>query len=265
MSDVPRSAPKPTAFELKSAQLPLVALLVKTADVAVLSAQWEAQYGSTPDFFDQEPLVVDLTPISSQVDVVPDFKAIIRLLNRHRVCAIAVKGGSEAQMQAAVAAGLVAAPDAVVVQAKTPAERVPVAPAAPSPAASLPPVIPPPSAPQFLPPLVVDKPLRSGQQVYAKGGDLVLLAGMSPGSEIIADGSIHCYGPLRGRALAGARGDTSARIFSTNFGPELVSIAGVYRTFERGIPQSVGGRGAQVRLTGTDNLHTLEITPLQPS
>ena len=63
--------------------------------------------------------------------------------------------------------------------------------------------------------------------------------------------------------LAGARGDTSARIFSTNFGPELVSIAGVYRTFERGIPQTVAGRGAQVRLTGSDNLHTLEITPLQ--
>ena len=115
------------------------------------------------------------------------------------------------------------------------------------------------------PTLIVDRPLRSGQQVYAKGGDLVLLAGMSPGSEIIADGSIHCYGPLRGRALAGARGDTSARIFSTNFGPELVSIAGVYRTFERGIPQSVGGRGAQVRLTGTDNLHTLEIIALQSS
>jgi len=67
------------------------------------------------------------------------------------------------------------------------------------------------------------------------------------------------------RVLAGARGDTTARIFSTNFGPELVSIAGVYRTFERGIPQSVGGRSAQVRLTGTDNLHTLEIIALQSS
>ncbi|HMV65194.1 MAG TPA: septum site-determining protein MinC, partial [Rhodocyclaceae bacterium] len=110
--------------------------------------------------------------------------------------------------------------------------------------------------------LVVDKPLRSGQQVYAKGGDLVLLAGVSPGAEVIADGSIHCYGPLRGRALAGARGDHTARIFSTNFGPELVSIAGVYRTFERGIPQAVAGRGTQVRLTGSDALHTLEITPL---
>ncbi|HMV19607.1 MAG TPA: septum site-determining protein MinC, partial [Rhodocyclaceae bacterium] len=132
---------------------------------------------------------------------------------------------------------------------------------APEPA---PAAVTPPPAPAAVPTatLVVDKPLRSGQQVYAKGGDLVLLAGVSPGAEVIADGSIHCYGPLRGRALAGARGDHTARIFSTNFGPELVSIAGVYRTFERGIPQAVAGRGTQVRLTGSDALHTLEITPL---
>ena len=115
------------------------------------------------------------------------------------------------------------------------------------------------------PGMMQTSPVRSGQQVYADNRDLTCLAAVGAGAEVIADGSIHIYGPLRGRALAGARGDTSARIFSTNFGPELVSIAGVDRTFERGIPQSVGGRGAQVRLTGTDNLHTLEITPLQPS
>ena len=115
------------------------------------------------------------------------------------------------------------------------------------------------------PAMVIDTPVRAGQRIYARGADLIITASVNNGAEVIADGSIHCYGPLRGRALAGARGDTSARIFSTNFGPELVSIAGVYRTFERGIPQSVGGRSAQVRLTGTDNLHTLEIIALQSS
>ena len=264
MSDVPRSAPKPTAFELKSAQLPLVALLVKTADVAVLSAQWEAQYGSTPDFFDQEPLVVDLTPISSQADVVPDFKAIIRLLHRHRVCAIAVKGGSEAQMQAAVAAGLVAAPDAVVVQAKTPAERVPVAPVAPSPAASLPPVIPPPSAPQFLPPLVVDKPLRSGQQVYAKGRDLVVLSIVNAGAEVIADGDIHVYATLRGKAMAGARGNEQARIFTLSMDAELVSIAGIYRNRETPLPTEVKGHPTMVTLHSGPDGDKLLLTPIRP-
>ncbi len=109
--------------------------------------------------------------------------------------------------------------------------------------------------------MFVDRPLRSGQQVYARGGDLVLLGGVSPGAEVIADGSIHCYGPLRGRAIAGAQGDSKARIIASNFGPELVSIAGVFRTFERGIPDNVAGRAAQVRLNGVDN--TLNIEPLQ--
>ena len=100
---------------------------------------------------------------------------------------------------------------------------------------------------------------------HVADADLIVLGSVSPGAEVIADGCIHCYGPLRGRALAGARGDTSARIMSSNFGPELVSIAGVYRTFEPGIPEPVAGRGAQVRLTGADNLHTLEIIALQSS
>jgi septum site-determining protein MinC len=108
--------------------------------------------------------------------------------------------------------------------------------------------------------MFVDRPLRSGQQVYARGADLVLIGGVSPGAEVIADGSIHCYGPLRGRAIAGAQGDERARIIASNFGPELVSIAGVFRTFERGIPETLAGRAAQVRLTGAE--HTLNIEPL---
>jgi septum site-determining protein MinC len=106
----------------------------------------------------------------------------------------------------------------------------------------------------------VDRPLRSGQQIYARGGDLVLLAGVSPGAEVIADGSIHCYGPLRGRAIAGAQGDTRARIFVTDFGPELVAIAGVFRTFENGIPEAVAGRPAQIRLAAAEQ--KLNIDPL---
>ena len=110
--------------------------------------------------------------------------------------------------------------------------------------------------------MFIDRPLRSGQQIYARGADLVLVGGVSPGAEVIADGSIHCYGPLRGRAIAGAQGDDRARIITSNFGPELVSIAGVFRTFERGIPETIAGRAAQVRLSGTEN--TLNIEALQP-
>jgi len=110
------------------------------------------------------------------------------------------------------------------------------------------------------PPMVVDKPLRSGQRVYARGGDLVVLAVVSFGAEVIADGSIHVYAPLRGRAIAGARGDTGARIFSTCMEPQLVSIAGIYRTTETPLPDTVLGRLAQVRLDGEKIL----VEPLGP-
>jgi len=100
------------------------------------------------------------------------------------------------------------------------------------------------------PALIVDRPLRSGQQVYARGGDLVVLAVVSYGAEVIADGSIHVYAPLRGRAVAGARGDTRARIFTTCMEPQLISIAGTYRTTETALPADVLGKPAQARLEG---------------
>ena len=98
--------------------------------------------------------------------------------------------------------------------------------------------------------MVIDKPLRSGQQVYARGTDLVVLAMVSFGAEVIADGNIHVYAPLRGRAIAGARGNIHARIFSTCMEPQLVSIAGIYRTTEVAISADVLGKSAQVRLDG---------------
>ncbi|HNF00592.1 MAG TPA: septum site-determining protein MinC, partial [Thauera aminoaromatica] len=134
------------------------------------------------------------------------------------------------------------------------------APAELAPAAA-PPPLPPPVAAAATPTMFVERPLRSGQQIYARGTDLVLLGGVSPGAEVIADGSIHCYGPLRGRAIAGAQGNQAARIVASNFGPELVSIAGVYRTFERGIPEAFAGKPTLVRLNGTD--HTLNLEALK--
>ena len=113
----------------------------------------------------------------------------------------------------------------------------------PAPAPAPAPVLEPRSAT-----LIVDKPLRSGQQVYARGGDLVVMAAVNFGAEVIADGSIHVYGPLRGRAIAGAKGNADARIFSTCMEPQLVSIAGTYRTTDTALPADVLGKPAQVRL-----------------
>ncbi|MES2937435.1 MAG: septum site-determining protein MinC [Pseudomonadota bacterium] len=237
----------PATFEIKSAQLPLVALLLKSADLQRLAEELNARFGDLPDFFDNDPLVIDLAPLQPQgdtaVDVPVDFPALLALLRRLRVMPIAAKGGSPAQMEAASAAGLAAAPDTVL--ASPPAARAETKsaqPPAPEPAVQ--PVAPPPSA------LVLDKPLRSGQQVYARGRDLVVMAMVNPGAEVIADGHIHVYAPLRGKAMAGARGNADARIFTLALDPELVSIAGVYRTSETPWPEALRGKPAQVRLAG---------------
>jgi septum site-determining protein MinC len=122
-----------------------------------------------------------------------------------------------------------------------PAAPAPVADPAPAPAAA-----PTPAAPAST--MVIDKPLRSGQRIYARGCDLIVLDIVSAGAEIIADGNIHVYAPLRGRAIAGALGDADARIFATCFEPELVAIAGVYRTFENDIPDQLAQKPVQVTL-----------------
>lgn len=96
--------------------------------------------------------------------------------------------------------------------------------------------------------VLITQPVRTGQQVYAKNADLILLAVVNQGAEVIADGNIHVYAPLRGRALAGAGGDKAARIFTQCMQAELVSIAGVYRTIEQGLPPDIASKPAQVSL-----------------
>ncbi|MGE0329097.1 MAG: septum site-determining protein MinC [Ramlibacter sp.] len=233
----------PAAFEIKSATLPLVSLLLKSPDLGLLAQELAARYGDIPDFFDNEPLVVDLSPLqAAHADTALDYAALLPLLRQYRVLPIAARGGSAAQMEAAQAAGLVAAPDAVA----------PRAPARPDPSpARAEPVEAPQAAPVHPPSaLVIDKPLRSGQQVYARGRDLVVLSMVNPGAEVIADGHIHVYAPLRGKAIAGARGDAQARIFSLSLQAELISIAGVYRTSDVPLPDGVWGQPTQVHLDG---------------
>jgi septum site-determining protein MinC len=111
--------------------------------------------------------------------------------------------------------------------------------------------------------LVVDKPLRSGQQVYARGRDLVVLAMVNAGAEVIADGHIHVYAPLRGKAIAGARGNVGARIFALSMEPELISIAGIYRTSENGLPPEIRGHATQVHLVAGPDGDRLVMEPLK--
>jgi septum site-determining protein MinC len=234
----------PATFEIKSANLPLVALLLKSANLRELARDLALRFGDIPDFFDNDPLVIDLTPLQCEGETVLDFDALLPLLRQYHVVPVAVKGGTGTQMQMALAAGLAAAPD-VGVRAEQPS---------PPPPAELRAAAPQPEPvhgqSHLTDALVIDKPLRSGQQVYARGRDLVVMAMVNPGAEVIADGHIHVYAPLRGKAIAGARGNTDARIFSLCLEPELISIAGVYRTSEVPLPPEVLSRPTQVRLVG---------------
>jgi septum site-determining protein MinC len=163
---------------------------------------------------------------------------LIALLRSHHLMPVAARGGNAEQMAAAAAAGLAEAPDTPRGTGSRASEPLLLTESVRE--VQLP-------AP---PPLVVAKPLRSGQQVYARGGDLVVLALVSYGAELIADGSIHVYAPLRGRALAGAKGDTAARIYTTCMQAQLLSIAGIYRTGEAAVPAQLDARPAMAWLDG---------------
>ncbi len=250
MPVVSNTQPSPI-FELKHASLAALALVLKSADLELLAQALEEQFAATPGLFDHDPVVIDLSQVADDAGAL-DFAVLQTLLRARRMLPVAVTGGSSEQMQAALVAGL--------------SESSMLAPLRPesSQPAPLPEAAPRSSEPIAVAPLasttlVIDRPLRSGQQVYAKGGDLVVLAAVNFGAEVIADGHIHVYAPLRGRAIAGARGNTAARIFSTCMEPQLVAIAGTYRTTETALPPDVLSRPAQVWLDGD----ALVVEPLQ--
>jgi septum site-determining protein MinC len=231
----------PFAFELKDTSLPLVTVVLHQADAAVLADELQQRLGETPNFFGDDPVVIDLAPLREREEPIA-FADIVAALRAHRMRPSLVTGGSEQQMADALAAGLAAAPDAV-----------------PAPKARAVEVEVIREVPVHVPTLIVDKPLRSGQQAYAKGGDLIVHAAVNAGAEVLADGNVHVYGPLRGKAIAGSRGNTEARIFTTCLEAELIAIAGVYRTTETPLPKDVAGKPAQVRLVDG----VLVMTPLK--
>ncbi|GLR11216.1 putative septum site-determining protein MinC [Chitinimonas prasina] len=217
-------------FEIKSAALNLIAFAPKTANLAELDAALEKKLAGRSDFFGGDAAILDLTDWPSTATAL-DLSGLVALLRRAGLQPIAVRGGAAATLSEASNAGLVVMPDTAARELPAEAREAPAA----APAQQS---------------LIIDKPVRSGQQVYARGGDLIVLALVSHGAEVIADGNVHVYAPLRGRALAGARGNSEARIFTHCMEAELLSVAGVYRSLDEPLPQSIKGRAAQVRLDG---------------
>ncbi|MGE5319661.1 MAG: septum site-determining protein MinC [Hyphomicrobiaceae bacterium] len=231
----PRPAP---ALELKTTRIAGIQVILNSAEHAALDTHISTLFAATPDFFGGEAAVFECGRLPADAPA-PDWVWLAQELKSRGLNPFAVQNASAELAAAAQQAGLLVLNDAV----PTPT----VAAIEPEPAPETTPDTAPP-APASVPTRIIDKPLRSGQRVYAAGGDIVVLAAVNPGAEVIADGSIHVYAPLKGRALAGARGDTSARIFTTQLEAELVSIAGVYRTFEAAPDAAVAKKPAQIRL-----------------
>lgn len=243
-----------SCYDIKSADLSLVSLLLRTTDIQVLSTALAQQLADSPGFFDQDPVVIDVSALALPHDELLNLTDLNQVLRQNGLIPVAIKGAHPALLTFAKGLGWVDGSDARVRRSVAIAEP-------PSHVGTEPKEPPPPDLPQSA--LIIDKPLRSGQQVYAKGRDLIVLAMVNAGAEVIADGHIHVYGALRGKAIAGARGNTQAQIFAQVMEPELISIAGVYRTSENALPKDVLGKVAQVCLQSGPDGDKLLITALK--
>jgi septum site-determining protein MinC len=202
---------------------------------AVFEQELRQQVERSPRFFLNAPVVLDLKDAEgfTTEDAYLDAGDLLR---RHTLAIVGVQNALPEQLAAAAAAGLASfAPNST--QPSRRAGQPAQAPAAAAPAAQ----------PIRATARLVTEPVRSGTQIYARGTDLVVTAAVSPGAELVADGSIHVYGTLRGRALAGASGDVDARIFCSRLEAELVSIAGRYLVSEQ-LPQEQRGSAVQIAL-----------------
>ncbi len=219
-----------SSFEIKGKVAPCTLFRPLTVDLAALGTDVEARLGQTPEFFRNMAVIVDLSALGELRNGL-DLNGLVRLLRDQGMMPVGIQGGNEYHERLAPNLHLGVFPES--------------RPAAPSRASNGGPNAPFSDAAA----MIVDKPVRSGQQIYAKGRDLVVLAPVGQGSEVIADGNIHIYAPLRGRALAGVMGFEGARIFCKELRAELISVAGLYRVSED-LPENLHGVSAQIRLSG---------------
>ena len=240
--------------DIKFGQVGIANLRLKRLDADELQRELADKVQHAPNLFLHAPVVLDL----SHLPALPDIETVRDLLARIREAGMAPVGLSYGTSENEQLARALDVP--LFAKFRAAFERTPQAePAEPAPRARRrqpePEAAPEPPAPRHADAatavigMLHEKPVRSGQQVYARGRDLILTRLVANGAEVIADGSIHVYGALRGRALAGAQGDASARIYCHEFHAELVSIAGQYRVFED-IPAELRGQRVQAWLDG---------------
>lgn len=224
------------ALEFKSSTFFAPILILYTNDLAAIEQTLHEKINLAPEFFKDSPLIIDLRELNKQnLDI--DFTQIIQLLRRVSFFPVGIRGGNENQNKQACALFIPIDTvreqgNTITIGAEAPKQETAPQPAAqPETAAIKEPVRPIPIPPVAATATLVTQPIRSGQRIYA-AGDLIILSQVSAGAEIMAEGNIHVYNTLRGRALAGVHGNTAARIFCFDLQAELISIAGDYKTSE---------------------------------
>jgi septum site-determining protein MinC len=239
--DTPADAPTPTVIDIRYGQMGLVQVRIRTTDPGAILDELTGRIAGAPQFFRRTGVCLDLGALNGAPDV-GELRSVIDAIRRAGMLVIGLSGDA-AEMEA-VSNGLNLP---VLSGFRAPRQPVPDVQPAPPAASSTEP------ADSTLATLIQHQTVRSGQRIYARNRDLVVTAGVGAGAEVMADGCLHIYGSLRGRAMAGARGQLTARMFCQEFHAELVSIAGVFRVFET-IPAELAGKPVQAWLAG-EELH----------
>lgn len=234
--------PRLEPFRLRGANFNLLVLRLLDPRPEVIVPALGDQFRRAPGFLRFAPLVIGLDDLAVAPHEV-DFPTLAAELRRIEIMPIGTVGGTPEMKAAAQGAGL------PPLRAAGAQEEVAVPPPQPAPASSEPPPAPPLPPGSMRPTMIVDHAVRAGQRIWAQGADLIINGTVNPGGEVIADGNLHVYGALRGRAIAGGADNMEARVFAMNFDPELVSIAGYYAVRE-GLTDAPIGKPAQVRLIG---------------
>ena len=229
------------AIDIRFGQVGLIQVLIWTTDPGAILDELTGRVATAPKFFQRTAVAVDVGPLGREPSV-EEMHGVLEAVRRAGMCPVGLASGAAAAQALSQPLDLALLPPfrefhLPVEAAGRAARRVePVAVEA---------------EPDSAGAQVHTHPVRSGQRAYARGRDLVVTAMVGAGAEVIADGCVHVYGALRGRAVAGARGDSAARVFCQEFHAELVSIAGVFRVFET-LPPELAGKPVQAWLDGDD-------------
>lgn len=194
------------SFKLKGSLFTLSVLQLQTTDLTLFAEELKAKIHLAPNFFNNTPMVLDIQALP---DKNIDFTKLNALLKKNKIIPVGIRGAREDSLETLRKLGLAIMADSPKNEADAGG-----------------------SANFAQGTKIINDTIRSGQRVCAEQGDLIVLGAVSSGAELLADGNIHVYGPLRGRALAGINGNTHARIFCQTLAAELVSIAGIYQIFE---------------------------------